>query len=66
MRTVLKFLKWTGLGIVALLLLIVFILAMSMPLARSGETNMDDPGELMEKLVIANANVVPMDSNYVL
>jgi imidazolonepropionase-like amidohydrolase len=66
MRRILKVLKWTGLGLVAFLLIIISILAISIPLARSGETNMTDPGETFAKLVINNVNVVPMDSNYVL
>lgn len=66
MRRVIKILKWTGLGLIALLLIIVFILLVSMPLAKWDEAKMENPGELMDKLVITNANIVPMDSNYVL
>lgn len=66
MRRILKILKWTGVSLTGLVLLFVIVLAVSMPLAKMAESRMENPGQTMKKWVITNANVIPMDSNYVL
>jgi hypothetical protein len=59
-------LKKFFIGIITILVLAILILAISIPVGKSSESPIENPGISYKKIVLTNANVIPMTTDTVL
>lgn len=66
MKRALKILKKIVIGLLGLILLLILLLALSIPYGKNrSNVPLKQSGELYTKIVLTNVNIIPMDSNKV-
>ncbi|MEQ9299420.1 MAG: amidohydrolase family protein [Cyclobacteriaceae bacterium] len=66
MKTILKYLKWLGLGLIILISLALLLLATSIPYSRISERAIDRTGSISSNYVVTSVNIVDIENDSIL
>lgn len=65
MKKIKSIVKKFFVGIITLILLVIIVLAISIPVGKSSEKFIENPGISYDKIVLTNANIIPMTKDTV-